>query len=174
VCQYGDFVAEAGPEVKDGAQHVNEKAQAARNDYHATEREHNDLEAKVRSLQDKVDRLQDESQLAFQAMDGECYELDKGHYVYKLCPFHRMEQVQGGRGTNMGNWKGFGEQTYSSWGAKHDFSKMVFNDGERCWSGPARETTVSLICGPTSVLLNVDEPSMCVYSAVLQTPAICE
>ena len=174
VCQYGDFVAESGPVIKDGTQHVNEKAQAARNDYHAAEREHNDLDTKVRNLQEKVDRLQDDSQLAFHAMDGECYELDKGHYLYKLCPFHRMEQVQGGRGTNMGNWKSFGEQTYSSWGAKHDFSKMIFNDGERCWSGPARETTVSLVCGPSTVLLNVDEPSMCVYSAVLQTPAICE
>ena len=174
VCQYGDFVVESGPAIEDGSTHVNEKAQAARNAYHDTQREHKDLEDKVKVLQEKVSRLKEDSGLAFEALDGECFELDKGHYLYKLCPFHKMEQVQHGRGTNMGSWKSFGEQTYSSWGAKHDFSKMLYRDGERCWSGPSRETTVSLVCGPTTQLLNVDEPSMCVYSAVLQTPAICE
>jgi protein kinase C substrate 80K-H len=67
-----------------------------------------------------------------------------------------------------------GEQTYGSWGGKHDFAKMIYADGERCWSGPARSTEVRVVCGPTNEVLSVDEPSMCTYKMVFQTPAICE
>eukprot|EP00672_Neobodo_designis_P025427 CAMPEP_0174835398 /NCGR_PEP_ID=MMETSP1114-20130205/5385_1 /TAXON_ID=312471 /ORGANISM="Neobodo designis, Strain CCAP 1951/1" /LENGTH=521 /DNA_ID=CAMNT_0016069345 /DNA_START=28 /DNA_END=1593 /DNA_ORIENTATION=- len=106
----------------------------------------------------------------FLALKGKCFDRNEGHYTYTLCPFDMVKQGH----TNMGRWKSWGEQTYGAWGGKHDFSKMIYEDGERCWSGPARSTAVRVVCGEKNEILSVDEPSMCTYTMVFQTPAICE
>ncbi len=41
---------------------------------------------------------------------------------------------------------------------------MVFDDGERCWNGPARKCTVSLECGLENAILDVVEPNRCEYT----------
>eukprot|EP00388_Colpodella_angusta_P035378 GDKK01035829.1.p1 GENE.GDKK01035829.1~~GDKK01035829.1.p1 ORF type:complete len:120 (-),score=12.01 GDKK01035829.1:88-447(-) len=107
---------------------------------------------------------------AFRSMNGYCYERQLHNYKYKFCPFQKAEQDH----ISLGTWTGFGEQTYSSWGAKHDFSVMKFEGGATCWGGPARSLTVRVICGPENEILSIEEPSMCTYVVKFQSPAICE
>lgn len=93
-----------------------------------------------------------------------CIETKVDKYTYRVCPFKEAEQVEGEHGhTSLGRWGGFDE----------DMEHMKFKDGDHCWQGPQRSITVRVRCGATEVLTRIAEPSRCVYSAELSTPAAC-
>ncbi|RHZ03895.1 hypothetical protein DYB31_013241, partial [Aphanomyces astaci] len=50
---------------------------------------------------------------------------------------------------------------------------LKFTGGAKCWNGPERSFHVTLVCGDTTALTDVEEPSTCVYSATLTTPIVC-
>lgn len=53
----------------------------------------------------------------------------------------------------------------STWeGWRDGAAKMLFDDGERCWNGPARSCLVSLVCGAETAVLGVLEPNRCEYT----------
>lgn len=133
-------------------------------------------EETVRKADDILTKSEYGANGVFMSMIGRCYDKEEGsQYSYSLCPFDEMKQVSrtGGGVTSMGRWKGWGEQTYSFWGSKQDLSKMIYEGGTHCWGGPSRSTEVTVICGETNAILSVEEPSMCTYKAVFQTPAAC-
>lgn len=131
------------------------------------------LENKIKDNTDDKDYGEDS---VFLSLVGSCFDKDAGHYTYTFCPFEEMRQVaKSGGNTGMGRWKSWGEQTYSSWAKnKNDFTRQMYDGGQHCWGGPSRSTEVHIICGPDNLLVSVDEPSMCTYKAVFQTPAACE
>lgn len=84
-------------------------------------------------------------------------------YTYRVCPYARAEQVEGGSATSLGSWKGFGE----------GLTRLEFTGGQSCWQGPDRSMTVDLRCGRTEALTRVAEPSRCEYTSEMTTPAAC-
>ena len=50
---------------------------------------------------------------------------------------------------------------------------MDFQEGEACLSGP-RNATIVFECGREDKLIEVNEPSVCVYMARFSTPSACQ
>lgn len=183
VCTHEGEVDIAFPEEKqeeefkkdDGSSYESPAAIAARQELRNAENELRDLENKIKTNEEQLakDFGADDALLA---LVDNCFELEQREYTYKMCPFKEVQQMRKGStfGPIMGRFKGFGEQSYSLWGSKQDMSHMIFSDGEHCWGGPNRSTDVHIVCGAENKLLSVEEPSMCTYKMVFQTPAACE
>ncbi|XP_026155084.1 glucosidase 2 subunit beta-like isoform X2 [Mastacembelus armatus] len=70
-------------------------------------------------------------------------------------------------------------KVYEKWGMwagtpKNQYSQMVYENGEPCWQGGSRSTTVRLTCGTETALRSVKEPSKCQYIMDFQTPVACQ
>ncbi|KAM0750382.1 hypothetical protein T439DRAFT_326351 [Meredithblackwellia eburnea MCA 4105] len=106
-------------------------------------------------------------------LDGTCVEKDLGEYTYSVCFFGEATQKSNanhGR-TSLGHfsaWSSSAEQ-----GSDAYYEKQVYDNGQRCWNGPARSAKIDLICAPTNALLSVIEPEKCEYLFTVQTPAVC-
>ena len=161
--------------VDDGTSHENEVARDARRKYTEENSKKIAGENKIKELEKDLSRDFGPDD-AFLPMNGECFDLEEREYTYKVCPFKDVQQIKkgSGYGPNMGRFKGFGEQSYSLWGSKSDYAHMLFTEGESCWGGPARSTDVHLVCGETTKVVRVEEPSMCTYKMIVETPAVCE
>eukprot|EP01065_Artemidia_motanka_P021422 TRINITY_DN2559_c0_g1_i1.p2 TRINITY_DN2559_c0_g1~~TRINITY_DN2559_c0_g1_i1.p2 ORF type:complete len:666 (+),score=298.20 TRINITY_DN2559_c0_g1_i1:96-2000(+) len=154
--------------VDDGSSHERAEAKAARD--------------KVRELESRVTELRGKEEENRKVLDGnygpdheflplrdECFDYTTPDYTYKLCPFKDIKQGY----TDLGRWKGWGQQTYGDWGGKDDLSVMKYEYGQSCWNGPQRSCEVKVVCGVENTLGNVQEPSMCTYTAVFHTPVAC-
>ena len=86
-------------------------------------------------------------------------------FSYTVCPFDKSPQKpkHGGGETNLGKWEEW------SMGQR----EMKFGGGQGCWNGPQRSMTVTVVCGLETRILSVGEPSKCVYTAAMETPAAC-
>lgn len=99
----------------------------------------------------------------FFSLREDCLSAKSNQYEYKICPFAKAEQLESGRSTNLGQWKGF----------QNSYKEMVFDEGLRCFKGPARSITLVLECGERNEVVGVEEPEMCVYRAKFRTPLVC-
>jgi len=93
------------------------------------------------------------------ALRGQSFSTRAGGYNYELRVFESA--LQGS--TSLGNWDG--------WKDKH--SKMSYKGGKRCWGAGDREAEVTVICGTSNSIEQIDEPSTCSYTMILRTPAAC-
>lgn len=50
---------------------------------------------------------------------------------------------------------------------------MKYTNGQKCWGGPDRSTTVSLFCGKENQIIEPHEPNKCEYTLKLLTPVAC-
>lgn len=110
-------------------------------------------------------------------------ETDSGEYTYEFCFLGKTNQKpkKGGGHTNMGsfvriekmmvdeelpsNGKGLG--TGERYAMKHE-------NGQHCWNGPNRSTTVILACSEENEIWKIMEEEKCVYRMEVGTPAVCE
>ncbi|KAL4139585.1 hypothetical protein PRIC2_003080 [Phytophthora ramorum] len=135
--------------------------------------------AEAQKLMDKdygVDHL-------FFALRDKCVESEAGQYKYKICFFGKATQDH----TKLGDMEDIkapelaessGEDASApaevTAAAKTMVKEIKFTNGQKCWNGPNRSLTVKLECGPEPMELSgIEEPSTCVYTAKLRTPAIC-
>lgn len=105
----------------------------------------------------------------FLFLNSQCYKLKVYEYTYTLCPFNQVTQ-KSTAGTEVslgvwGMWIGTPENQYN---------KMEYENGEPCWQGGSRSTTVTLTCGTETALRSVKEPSKCQYIMDFQTPVACQ
>lgn len=113
-------------------------------------------------------------------LKGQTFKFDFQDYTYELRPFegtwqNQKNSAKGAQGPSMGRWDSFAENTYSSWAKdKFDYSRMHYRNGDRCWNGIVRTTEVHVVCGTENKLVHMEEPSMCHYQLVFESPAICE
>uniref|UniRef100_A0A5S6QRP4 Glucosidase 2 subunit beta n=1 Tax=Trichuris muris TaxID=70415 RepID=A0A5S6QRP4_TRIMR len=100
----------------------------------------------------------------------ECFEVKDTQYTYKLCLFDEAFQISlnDGHRISLGRWGKWIES--SSTGVR----KQLYENGQSCWNGPMRTTTVVMECGSDSALRSATEPSMCEYTLTFRTPAVCE
>lgn len=129
-------------------------------------------ETQARNARETRDRLQRElsndfgTQGEFMSLLGSCFDVQVRQYTYEACPYGSAAQKEGSSSTSLGNWVGFEKK-------ENGRLSMKFAGGQRCWQGPERSFDVDVHCGVDNVLYNVDEPSKCVYTAKLVTPAAC-
>ncbi|KAH8068094.1 calmodulin-dependent protein kinase [Aureococcus anophagefferens] len=84
-------------------------------------------------------------------------------YKYEVCFF---------KGAKQGSTR-LGDYQRSTKHANNVTATLVYEHGEHCWNGPSRSLAVTLVCGAETGILDVDEPSTCVYAATVETPAVC-
>ena len=119
----------------------------------------------------------------FRALKGQCVSRDFGEYNYELCWMDQTKQTpkRGGGSTNMGNFQGLAttmvDEEVPADGrglGKGERITMSYANGQGCWNGPARSTTVILGCAENDEIWKVQEEEKCVYRMDVGTPAVCE
>lgn len=118
----------------------------------------------------------------FYKMKGQCYKKSINKYTYEACPFGSAKQDS----TSLGhNFKIVNEADQEiknlGWDVHVNEQNQMSNGdvyfswegGSRCWNGPQRSLKLKLVCHDSVELLQLIEPSMCVYVGELGTPAVC-
>ena len=105
-----------------------------------------------------------------------------GEYTYEHCFLTKTTQKpkKGGAHVNMGNFAGFSTVTVDEevgpdgrgLGAGERLA-IKYENGQHCWNGPNRMTTVILGCAENDEIWNVREEEKCVYRMEVGTPAVC-
>lgn len=117
------------------------------------------------------------------ALQGQCIETDSGEYTYELCFLERTAQKpkKGGGATPMGSYARLERVTVDEdlptdgrgLGSGERLA-MKFENGQHCWNGPSRSTTVVLACHEKNEIWKIVEEEKCVYRMEVGTPAVCE
>jgi protein kinase C substrate 80K-H len=111
-------------------------------------------------------------------LEGKTFEMDFQDYTYAVTMFKNVHQRNKGEqsgGTLLGMWKSFAENTYAMWAKDaYDLTQMLYDGGMRCWNGVTRKVDIQLVCGPENKLTHIEEPAMCIYRMVFETPALCD
>jgi protein kinase C substrate 80K-H len=144
----------------------------------------NDLNTKKTSLEDLQNDLSKDygADDIFRALKGKCIETDSGEYTYELCWLDRTMQKskKGGGHTNMGNFVRFDklevdeEVSADGKGLGHgERITLMYENGQHCWNGPNRQTTVVLGCAEKDEIWKVQEQEKCMYRMDVGTPVVC-
>nr|UEK51515.1 glucosidase 2 beta-A-like protein 2 [Parasacculina yatsui] len=162
-----DEKEEAAPEpVYDPeTQQAIDAAKLARDEYSSATNTVNKLRQRVDVLQ-KVLTIEFGTDSVYAALYRQCFVHNTHEYEYKLCLFDKATQkpISGGVETVLGQW--------GHWISGVESAQM-YDNGQQCWNGPKRSTEVSIRCGVETRLLEVNEPSKCVYGIVMESPAAC-
>ena len=119
----------------------------------------------------------------FRALKGQCVSTEAGEYTYEVCFMEKTTQKpkKGGGNTNMGNFvsleKVFVDEDVAADGrglGSGERIAMKHENGQHCWNGPNRSTTVILACSEQNELWKIMEEAKCVYRMEVGTPAVCE
>lgn len=139
-----------------------EAAEAARREVTEARQEEARTQKDVQA-EEKAQEVDDGPNHEFAALRGRCIDLHTAQYRYSVCPFDSAKQDH----TSLGTFRG--------WKTAEDGSRaMEFSGGAHCWQGPSRSLLVSFRCGVEERILSIDEPSKCTYTAVMETPAVCD
>jgi protein kinase C substrate 80K-H len=160
------------------------EAVLTRKQHEDTKKELAEEEKKVAEAQKLLQKDYGVDHLFF-ALRDKCVETEAGKYKYKMCFFGKATQDHTKLG-DMEDIKGPEPSTGEESGedatpAPHEVAaaetvvrEIKFSKGQKCWNGPHRSLAVTLECGPEPMQLSdIEEPSTCVYSAKLRTPAVC-
>eukprot|EP00056_Hartaetosiga_gracilis_P019488 m.14428 g.14428 ORF g.14428 m.14428 type:complete len:469 (+) comp7726_c0_seq1:75-1481(+) len=152
------------PPYDEATQQLIDAANEARDAYSKAEKVLRDLTTELNKINKQLEHDVGEDNVLAPFLD-ECLEYIDREYKYRLCFFDRVTQEpkSGGRKTKLGGWSGWGE----------NYTSATFNNGEKCWNGPARSMEITIECGIENELKNVGEPNRCEYAATLATPAAC-
>lgn len=123
------------------------------------------LKEEVRQAKDRIKALNKkltdlgEEHLGYASLAGKTLSRQVQEWKFKVVFFDKAEQDF----TSLGRWSGFtGPHT------------AEFTGGASCWQGPQRKLTVTFECGVEEALLDVTEPSRCVYAATVVHPGACD
>ncbi|PRD31777.1 UNVERIFIED_CONTAM: Prkcsh [Trichonephila clavipes] len=156
------------PEYDDETQKIVNAANEARNEHKLVVDRLEKVREDIKQLQAFID-ADFGSREQFAVLKGQCFDYEDREYTYRFCPFDKASQIakSGGSDVNLGRW--------GSWAGPEDnkYSKMRYDNGQLCWNGPSRSTTVLLQCGIENKLLSSIEPNRCEYLFEFSTPAAC-
>ena len=161
-----DFLADSVVALEDP-----EDLKSKRKELETLREEKRKLDKEIRNARSDADSYFGIDQEFF-LMKGQCFSLKHQQYTYEICPYGSAHQREGSAkhgGFSLGKWTGIVDVEADEDGTTKAFK---FEDGTYC-NGPARSALVSLRCGTTNELIEVDEPEMCQYTMVLSTPAAC-
>lgn len=116
----------------------------------------------------------------FRALKEVCITKDSGEYTYEHCFLDRTKQnsKKGGGSVEMGRFKRIRNISVDEISGTGEIvtaqkTALEYANGQACWNGPARSTTVILECGEDNEILKVSEDEKCVYSMIVSSPAAC-
>lgn len=116
----------------------------------------------------------------FRALKDVCISKDSGEYEYEHCFMDatRQKPKKGGAAVTMGRFVRIGSVSSDELSETGEIvpvqkTSLEYANGQHCWNGPARSTTVILECGENNEILKVMEEEKCVYSMIVTTPAVC-
>eukprot|EP01006_Ploeotia_vitrea_P063945 TRINITY_DN8659_c0_g1_i2.p1 TRINITY_DN8659_c0_g1~~TRINITY_DN8659_c0_g1_i2.p1 ORF type:complete len:449 (-),score=117.27 TRINITY_DN8659_c0_g1_i2:108-1343(-) len=152
----------------------NDEAEAARDVFHEKQTKFDEVNDQIRELE-KLLEGEFGPDNEFFYLTTACIEMDTREYKYKLCPFRDVQQIplNGGGETSMGRYSGWKKSDYGNYGST-ELTTQEYKDGQGCWQGPDRSTTVYFKCGVEDRVLSVDEPSRCEYTMEVESPAACQ
>jgi len=102
------------------------------------------------------------------ALKGKCVRQALGQYEFEHCPFETVLQYEHGRRiADLGKFEKLSMDSDSEEVTLH------YEKGASCWKGPRRSVAVRLSCGADTAIVDVDEPSRCVYRMTFSTPLAC-
>lgn len=144
-----------------------------------------DLSTKQSSLGEQERDLEKEygADDIFRALKNVCVSKDSGEYEYELCWLDKTSQKsrKGGGSTGMGNFVRFDkmlvDEEIDADGkglGKGERLILMYENGQHCWNGPNRQTTVVLACAERDEIWKVWEQEKCMYRMDVGTPAVCE
>ncbi|KAH8809818.1 protein kinase-like protein C substrate [Hyaloscypha sp. PMI_1271] len=119
----------------------------------------------------------------FRALKGTCISKDSGEYEYELCWLDKASQKskKGGGTTGMGNFVRFDKMYFDEEVDAEgkglgtgERTVLMYENGQHCWNGPNRQTTVVLACAEKDEIWKVVEQEKCMYRMDVGTPAVCE
>lgn len=123
-----------------------------------------EAKAKVDDLNNKVASLRAKNlaipsdYLGYAGLEGVEISKRVGEFEYKIHFFEDAKQDY----TSLGSWGGFDGP-----------NKATFKHGTRCWDGPERELKIVFKCDVDAQILDVIEPSKCVYQATVTAAGAC-
>ncbi|KAK1138977.1 hypothetical protein N8T08_001621 [Aspergillus melleus] len=165
-----------GPE---GSASESKAVAEARDAFNAAQKTVEDLQSKIKDHQADLDTDYGTASI-FRALKGVCISKDAGEYTYEHCFLDQTKQnsKKGGSSLRMGRFVRIGtvavdELTESGDIVAQDRVSLEYTNGQACWNGPARSTTVILECGEENEILKIAEDEKCVYSMLVTTPAVC-
>lgn len=139
------------------------EANEARNKLTEAEKRINELETQIKTKNDNINSKEIMEDVAWYYIKGKCFDGRSGKYNYKHCLLQSIQQD----GTNLGSFDHMEEI---------DSSKkkiLYYKNGSNCWNGPNRSCKVTLECGAENRVIDVSEPSTCVYEMKFQSPLGC-
>lgn len=142
------------------------EAEEARNKLQESEKRITDLENAINEKNNnlKIKGIEDnDDDYAWHYIKGKCYGGRSGKYNYNHCLLDFVQQD----GTNLGSYDHMEEVD--------DKKKKIlyYKNGSSCWNGPNRSCKVTLECGSENRVIDVSEPSTCVYEMKFQSPLGC-
>ncbi|KAJ3012916.1 hypothetical protein HKX48_006013 [Thoreauomyces humboldtii] len=140
----------------------------------AAETEQRELENKLAELR-KIEDTDFGPSRVWEELHKQCFSLIVPEYTYEVCIHERAQQKpkNGGASTGLGTFTRWGPRDQKHETHETKYHHMMFENGDRCWNGPARSVEVTLECGTETRLVSVVEMSKCEYSAKLVSPAVC-
>ncbi|KAL4788243.1 glucosidase II beta subunit-like protein-domain-containing protein [Aspergillus varians] len=145
----------------------------------AAQRDIDDLKNRLNTLQADLDTDYGVASI-FRALKGVCVKKDAGEYTYEHCFLDQTKQIpkKGGSSARMGKFERIGSVSVDELNEAGEIiqvqrTSLHYTNGQGCWNGPARSTTVILECGESDAILKVAEDEKCVYSMIATSPAVC-
>jgi protein kinase C substrate 80K-H len=113
---------------------------------------------KIQGVEDSIDNLEAEH-LGYATLHNKKISKQVSEFRYDIEFFSKASQDS----VSLGSWH--------EWTGPHS---AEFTEGTMCWGGPARKLVVKFVCGEQEEILDVFEPSRCVYQATVEHPGACE
>ncbi|KAL1391753.1 glucosidase II beta subunit-like protein-domain-containing protein [Phyllosticta capitalensis] len=168
-------------EDADGSSVETKAVQEARDRLHAAEKDRDNGQKEIEKHNDDLSTDYGPDGV-FRALKSRCVSVDSGEYTYEHCFLTKTTQKpkKGGAHVNMGNFAGFSTVTVDEevgpdgrgLGAGERLA-IKYENGQHCWNGPNRMTTVILGCAENDEIWKVREEEKCVYRMEMGTPAVC-
>lgn len=172
----------AGPSSSTSSNVESKAVTEARNALNAAQSDLSAAQSKLESEKQDLEKDYGPDDI-FRVMKGKCVSTNSGEYTYELCFMERTTQKpkKGGADTNMGSFARFGtfivDEEVPADGrglGSGERITMIYENGQHCWNGPSRSTTVVLGCAENDEIWKVVEAEKCVYRMEVGTPAVCE
>jgi protein kinase C substrate 80K-H len=119
----------------------------------------------------------------FRSLKGQCITKEAGEYVYELCWMEGTTQKpkKSGANTGMGrfqriDWVTVDEDITADGKGLGSGERMAlkYENGQHCWNGPSRSTTVIVACAEKDEIWKIAEEEKCVYRMEVGSPAACQ
>ena len=155
---------------------ADEEAEAARDEVELKEREVKGLKRRKEELTEKIEGEKYGEDGFGWIFENWCGKIEVNKYEYEMCGFGKSTQREVGAkggGTSLG--------TFSSLGSEDGRLYMLWTGGQRCHGGVNRSLKMWVECGEggggagglDNMVVEVDEPGMCRYESVVESPVGC-